>query len=167
MSAEIDTYRRELRWLLDQFCVCLNGLDETQAHWRPAATANSAAVIVRHVLGSTRVYALGFGCGQPVTRDRAAEFTQPDETVTYLLAAVRTFSDELDAALTALPPERLDHEVTPPPELWGTGLPHAISGRAALVESIRHMAIHLGELRLTRDLVKRFPHQSIALPSSA
>ncbi len=31
-------------------------------------------------------------------------------------------------------------------------MPREISGRDALVESIRHAALHLGELRLTRDL---------------
>jgi hypothetical protein len=32
-------------------------------------------------------------------------------------------------------------------------VPKEISRREALVESIRHAALHLGELRLTRDLV--------------
>lgn len=40
----------------------------------------------------------------------------------------------------------------PPQELWGTGRPREIFRREALVESIRHAAIHLGELRLTRSL---------------
>jgi hypothetical protein len=39
--------------------------------------------------------------------------------------------------------------------LRGTGAPREISRREALVESIRHGALHVGELRLTRDLAAK------------
>jgi hypothetical protein len=42
--------------------------------------------------------------------------------------------------------------LAPGHQMWGTGRPREISRREALVESIRHAAIHLGELRLTRSL---------------
>jgi len=61
-------------------------------------------------------------------------------------------SRETTAALATLAPSELDRRVLPPQELWGTGQPHEISRRDALVESVRHAALHLGELRLTRDL---------------
>src|SRR5262245_63354573 len=156
MNAEITAYRRELGWILDQMAVSLHGLTAAQLNWRPATdSANSAYAIVSHVLGSTRVYALGFGCGQPVGRDREAEFAASGGNAEDLIAALRRLVTDITAALDKLHPAALDEQFTPPPELWGTGTPIEISRRDALVESIRHASVHLGELRLTRDLAVR------------
>jgi hypothetical protein len=152
-SAELASYRRELGWILDQMAVSLRGLTAAQLNWRPATgSANSAYAIVSHVLGSTRVYALGFGCGQPVGRDRGAEFAAAGTDAEGLIAGLRRLATQIAAALDTLSPAALDERFTPPPELWGTGTPAEISRRDALVESIRHAGLHLGELRLTRDL---------------
>lgn len=153
MHAEIETYARELGWILDAICAALGGLTVAQLNWRPSTgEANSAYAIASHVVGSTRVYALGFGCGHQVERDRAAEFAAAGTDSAELVATLRQLARELDAALAALAPAELDRRIVPPPELWGTGAPREISRRDALVESIRHGALHLGELRLTRDL---------------
>lgn len=155
-SAELATYGRELGWILDQMLASVHGLTPAQLNWRPATdSANSAYAIVSHVLGSTRVYALGFGCGQPVERDREAEFAASGADADNLIAALRRLAGEIAAALDKLRPTALDERFTPPPELWGTGAPTEISRRDALVESIRHAGVHLGELRLTRDLAVR------------
>ncbi len=153
MRAELDTYARHLRWILDQIVVSLRGLTVAQINWRPpTAGTNSAYAIVNHVIESTRVYALGFGCGLSVQRDRSAEFSGVGEDVDALIARVAQFATELEAALAALAPAVLDERTAPPKDLWGTGEPHEIARRDALVESIRHGGLHLGELRLTRDL---------------
>jgi len=156
MRAEIETYARELGWLLDQVAVSLDGLTPAQLSWRPATgSANSACTIASHVVGSTRVYALGFGCGRPVTRDRPAEFAAAGSDAAELIAAVRQLAEEIRSTLATLAPGALDRRILPPWELWGTGQPHEVSGREALVEAIRHGGIHLGELRLTRELATR------------
>jgi DinB family protein len=156
MRAEIETYARELGWILDQVSSALGGLTAAQLDWRPSTgAANSLYAIASHVVGSTRVYALGFGCGRPVARDRAAEFAAAGADPGELVATIRQLARELDAALAALPPAELDMRIVPAQELWGTGQPREISRRDALVESIRHGALHLGELRLTRDLAVR------------
>jgi len=156
MRGEIDTYSRELRWILDQIGVSLRGLTPAQLNWRPpTGAANSAYAIVSHVLGSTGVYVLGFGCGLPVQRDRGAEFAASGDDAEALVARVGRLSAEIEAALAALAPAALDERSTPPKELWGTGEPRQISRREAPVEGIRHAGIHLGELRLTRDLAVR------------
>lgn len=156
MRAELETYAGELRWILDQIVVALDGLTPAQLNWRPATgAANSAWAIASHVVASTRVYALGFGCGREVARDRAAEFAAEGRDVRELIDGVRRLAGEIEATLGALAPSALDRRTLPPQELWGTGEPREISGRDALVESIRHAALHLGELRLTRDLALR------------
>jgi hypothetical protein len=150
--AEIETYAYELSWILDQICVCLDGLTATQLNWRPSGAANSAYAIASHVVGSTSVYALGFGCGENVTRDRAAEFAASGTDAGELIGAMRQLQRKIGDALGRLRAETLDERVLPPSDLWGTDEPHEISRREALVESIRHAALHLGELRLTRGL---------------
>ena len=156
MRGEIDLYWRELRWILDQFGVSLQGLTPAQLNWHPpTGAANSAYAIVSHVVGSTSVYVLGFGCGLPVRRDRSAEFAASGDDAEALVSRVGRLSAEIDAALATLAPAALDELITPPKELWGTGEPRQISRRDALVEGIRHAGIHLGELRLTRDLAVR------------
>jgi DinB superfamily len=153
---ELQAYARELGWILEQVGVSLRGLTAAQLNWRPATgTANSAWAIVTHVVSATRVYALGFGCGRPVSRDRPAEFAAAGSSPETLLADVASLARELETALRAMPPAELERRTLPSQELWGTGAPHELSRREALVESIRHAALHLGELRLTRDLALR------------
>lgn len=153
LAPELATYGRELCWILEQTATCVQGLTAAQLNWRPATgSANSACAIVSHVLGSTRVYALGFGCGQTVRRDRDAEFAAAGTDARPLVAALRQLAADIARALAGLAPADLDVRFTPPRELWGTGELVEISRRDALVESIRHAGLHLGELRLTRDL---------------
>ncbi len=157
VSAEIDTYAHELLWILDQVGRSLESLTAQQLTWQPPIdTANCAAAITTHIVHSTRVYALGFGCGHPVMRDRPAEFAATDASVENLVAALRHLSEDLTAAFDALTPQQLDERFEPPQELLGTGPIREISRRDALVESIRHAALHLGELRLTCDLACQY-----------
>ena len=154
MKLEIELYTQELCWLLDQVGRCIGGLTQQQLSWRPASdTANSASAITTHVISSTRVYSLGFGWRQPVSRHRAAEFSASDASVHALLAALQQLTDEITAATSSA--IELDERFVPPAELWGATVPvREISRREALVESIRHAALHLGELRLTCDLAQ-------------
>ena len=156
MDSEIETYARELCWTLGQICVALRDLTPSQLNWRPdTGTANSAYAIARHVAAVTRVYALGFGCGQPVQRDRPGEFEGAGRDAAEVSAHVEALAADITHALGALAARDLDRRLSPPRELWGTGELHEISARDALVESIRHAALHLGELRLTRDLARQ------------
>ena len=106
-------------------------------------------------MGCTRVYALGFGCGQTVTRDRSAEFVASGSSSQDLVIALGQLADEITTALATLAPATLDECLWPTRELWGTGQVREFSRREALVESIRHAALHLGELRLTHDLARQ------------
>ena len=156
MRDETATYTRELSWILEQICVSLKDMTGPQLNHRPATgSANSAYAIASHVLGVTRVYVLGFGCGHRVTRDRPAEFSAIGDDAGKLIERLDALAAEIRTALAALTPAQLDHRFIPSRELWGTGEIHEISARDALVHAIRHAALHLGELRLTRDLARK------------
>src|SRR5205814_1043279 len=128
MHAEIETYARELQWILEQLVDALSGLTAAQLNWRPSTgSANSAYAIVGHVVASTRVYALGLGCGRRVARNRAEEFTGAGTDGGELVAAIRRLSGELDAALTPPAPEALDPRPPPSPHHGSTGAPRHVS----------------------------------------
>jgi DinB superfamily len=157
MKQEIALYERELCWLLEQMHHTVDGLTERQLHWYPAqAQANSGASIINHILACTRVYVLGFGCGQPVSRDRSTEFTPANASLSSCSAAFHQLADDIRTALASLQPEELDERLVPPQELWGEiEVAREITRREAFILSIRHAAIHLGELRLTSDLARQ------------
>lgn len=152
-TAELATYARELRWVLQEIARILVTLPASAIDWRPdTGSANSACAIAAHVLGSTRVYVLGFACGLTIERDRDAEFASRGVPAAELVARLRLLEDEIASALGALAPAALERRFVPPQHLWGTGEPREISARDAIVEAIRHASIHLGEIRLTRSL---------------
>ncbi len=155
MDSEIETYSRWIRSLLKRALACLEGLSEAQLNRRPPIEgANSAYVIAVHTLGNARTWVLGVACGQPIERDRPAEF-RAEGTYVDLVAAVRQLSGEIEAALAALAPSALDRRFVPSQELWGEGEPYDISVRQALIEVVEHASIHLGQLHITRDLALR------------
>ena len=157
MKQEIALYERELCWLLEHMHHTVNGLTERQLHWHPAqAQANSSAALINHILACTRVYVLGFGCGQPVSRDRSTEFMPANASLSSCSAAFHQLADDMLTALASLQPEKLDERLVPPQELWGeTEVAREITRREAFIMSIRHAALHLGELRLTSDLARQ------------
>jgi uncharacterized damage-inducible protein DinB len=153
MDAEIGTYSRELQSLLARVCGCLDGLDEAQLNWRPpVAAGNSIYVIASHTLGNVRAWVLGIACGQPVTRDRPAEFRASGRDASALVAVAQRLSSEIDAALSALPLSALDRRLVPPQSLWGEGDPYEISVREAIMHVVEHASLHLGQLQITRDM---------------
>ena len=151
--AEIETYARELRWILSEAADCLDGLDAAGRTWRPIASGNDAETIVRHMLGATRAYAVGIGGSVPVGRDRPAEFRRADDDE-RLVDRLRALGDEIDDVLSNVTTEDLDRAAQALAE-WHGREPPAGTRRDAIVESIRHAGIHLGELRLTADLATR------------
>ncbi len=155
MDAEIQTYSRWIRSLLDRVCASLEGLSEAQLNWRPPIDgANSAYVIAAHTLGSARACVLGICCGQDMGRDRPAEFRASGRHAD-LVGAARELSTEMEVALEAMPEADLDRRVVPSQELWGEGEVREVSVRQALMAAVELATIHLGELHVTRDLALR------------
>ena len=156
MDAEMETLSRQLQSLLARVCDCLEGLSEGQLNRRPPIEgANSAYVVAAHTLGNARAWVLGIACGQPVERDRPAEFRASGRDASDLAASAERLSQEIDAALATLAPSDLDRRLVPPQRLLGEGEPHEISVREALLHVVEHASIHLGQLQITRDLALR------------
>jgi len=154
MNPEIETYSTYIRKQIADIPEALKGLSEEQLNQRPDVPgANSGYVIATHVLGNARAWVLGIACGQPLRRDRPAEFASSG-TYEALRRASRGLSGEIEAALAVFDSTRLDERLTPSAELWGEGFePREISRREALAHVLEHASMHLGQIHITRDLV--------------
>jgi uncharacterized damage-inducible protein DinB len=156
MDAEIESLSRQIRSILERVCACLDGLNEAQLNWRPPIDgANSLYVVATHTLGNARAFVLGIACGQPLERDRPAEFRASGCDAADLTAQGRRLSDEIEAALAGLSASDLDRRLLPAPSLWGEGEVQEISVREAILHVVEHASIHLGQLQITRDLALR------------
>jgi len=145
----------DLWWVLDQHALTIDGLTSEQLHSAPegAGATNSPAAIVGHTLAVTRLFVLGLGCDQDVPiRDREAEFHAAFESVAAAKEALRALGREIAIALNELHPQRLETGAIPAPAFAATLPRDLMTRRAITVEALRHAAIHLGELRLTRSL---------------
>jgi uncharacterized damage-inducible protein DinB len=153
MHPEIETYSKYIRKQIVDIQTALRPLTDEQLNQRPDVPgANSGYVIATHVLGNARAWILGIACGQPLSRDRPAEFASSG-TYDALGKAASALSDETIEALAGLDPSTLDDRFVPPQELWGEGEPHEIARREALAHVLEHASMHLGQIHVTRDLV--------------
>ncbi len=153
VDAELEGYRRRFRSLIRRVSTALEGLSEEQLNWRPPAPdTNSACVIAAHTQGAVRGWVLGIACGQPVERDRPAEFVATGADAADLIASGERLADEIDAALGALTAADLDQRVLPDQSHWGPTEPQELTVREALERVGDHAATHVGHVELTRDL---------------
>jgi uncharacterized damage-inducible protein DinB len=153
MDGEIGTLSGQIRSILHRVCASLEGLSAAQLNWRPPTPgANSAYAIAAHTVGNARAWVLGIACGQPMGRDRPAEFRASGRDAADLLADAERLSGEIESALSALAPSELDRRLVPQAVLWGEGEPLEISVRDALLHVVEHAALHLGQIQITRDL---------------
>lgn len=153
MTDELTGYATEIKRLLDKVCDAIDGLNEAQLNWAPPAPeTNSAYVIARHAFGNAEAWVLGIACGQPVERDRDAEFRAAGPDAAPLIDLARKLSQRIGDALAALPPAALDEPRDPPASLRGVGPAQPLTARQALMIAIDHAATHVGEIQLTRAL---------------
>ena len=156
MDAEIESLSRQIRSILERVTACLEGLSEAQLNWKPPIDGgNSVYVIATHTLGNARAFVLGIACGQPLERDRPAEFRASGRDAADLVAQGRRLSNDIEAALARLSPSDLNRRLLPPQSLWGEGQAQEISVREAILHVVEHASIHLGQLQITRDLALR------------
>lgn len=153
MTGELELYISELQRLLDRLCQGIDGLSEQQLNWRPAAPeANSIYIIATHILGNAQAWILGIACGEPIDRDRPAEFRAAGPDAAPIIEQARDLSRRIEQALAALPPASLDALREPRQRLWGAGTAEPVTGREAIMHVIEHAATHLGQIDVTRDL---------------
>lgn len=151
-EAEVKVYAEWLRELIHRTIDALDGLTDEQLNWNPPwHDSNPLFAIATHSFDCARAYVVGIVAGLDASRDREAEFASSG-TMAELEQLAHRVTAEIEQTLVEMDPRRLDHVSVPAKELWGTGDPHEVSGRWAMISMIRHVSIHLGQIHVTRDV---------------
>ncbi|MDQ2766937.1 MAG: DUF1572 domain-containing protein [Gemmatimonadota bacterium] len=131
---------------LPKIVQCLDVLSEEDVWWRANDQSNSIGNLLLHLEGSTRKWILIVAGGQPLTRDRDAEFAERGPIAkSALLTRLRSTLTVVDEVLATLDETKLlerrpasnDEEVT---VLW------------AVLHAIEHFAMHTGQIILITKL---------------
>jgi hypothetical protein len=144
---EIASFHRFIAGSIDRLIELLESLTPDEAAWRPPANeANSILALASHVLGNAEWNILDVLAGQPIPRDRDAEF-MPDLDAAGIRARWEDLKGRISTALEGLPPRELERERDHPRR-------GRLTGREVLIVVATHAAEHLGQAELTRDLLK-------------
>ena len=130
----------------------VDGLPDEALNWKPAGDdTNSVAVLVTHVLHSTRSW-ISTAVGAPLPdRDRDSEFRVAVERTADLLALLDDFGAQIlalvnDAGEVDWAANRKTH-MRPDSEL-----PDYVPAAFALLHAIEHFGQHVAHVSLTRQL---------------
>ena len=145
-GSELMLFWRYITSSIDQLLATLEGVDAQEINWSPIGNANSLYVLATHTMGTTAENLLEVLCGQPVHRQREAEFAAQGESAEALYAHWQSLHAKIQAQLEQLDDATLDVERQ-----------HSrrgrITGRDVLIVVARHCAEHMGQAFLTRDML--------------
>lgn len=137
---------------LQEIRSAIEGLPDEALNWKPAGEdTNSVAVLVTHVLHSTRSW-ISIAVGAPLPdRDRDSEFRVTIERTPDLLALIDDFGAQMLALLNGdgeidWAANRKTH-MRPDPSL-----PDYVPASYALLHAIEHFGQHVAHVSLTRQL---------------
>lgn len=132
----------------EQILAALDSLSEEELNWRPpVADSNSLCAIATHAFGSIEQRMIETIGGQPVRRDRDAEFVAAGASSAALRERWQSIRSRSEAALAGVPADALQKVIE-----------HNNLGRMTQLELLlhvgRHTSEHAGEAQLTRMLAK-------------
>lgn len=137
---------------IEELRAAVDGLPDEALNWKPAGEdTNSVAVLVTHVLHSTRSW-ISTAAGAPLPdRDRDSEFRTAAERTSDLLALLDDFGVQIlalvnDAGDIDWAANRKTH-MRPDPDL-----PDYVPAAFALLHAIEHFGQHVAHVSLTRQL---------------
>jgi len=137
---------------IEELRAAVEGLPDEALNWKPAGQdTNSVAVLVTHVLHSTRSW-ISTALAAPLPdRDRDSEFRVTTERTPELLALIDDFGSQIlalvnDAKDVDWAANRRTH-MRPDPSL-----PDYVPASYALLHAIEHFGQHVAHVSLTRQL---------------
>ena len=137
---------------IEELRAAVDGLPDEALNWKPGGEdTNSAAVLVTHVLHSTRSW-VSTAVGAPLPeRDRDSEFRVAAERTSHLLALIDDFGAQILALVNGAgdvdwAANRKTH-MRPDPSL-----PDYVPASYALLHAIEHFGQHVAHVSLTRQL---------------
>ena len=126
----------------------VEGLPGEALDWKPAGEdTNSIAVLVTHVLGSTRWW-MSVGAGAPLPeRGRDSEFQVKSDDPAALLAFMGDFSAQIMGIIDAAKDVDWAAQRKTPGDT-----PETVSAAWAVIHAIEHLREHVAHVGLTRQL---------------
>jgi uncharacterized damage-inducible protein DinB len=128
----------------------VSGLDADALNWRPGPDTNSLAVLVIHILGAEHS-CVTTALGDPIERDRDAEFRAVAESPSDLIAEIDRIDSLLPALIDQVTAEDLDAVRTRPNDRLNRANP----GVWWLLHGMRHTREHIGQMFLTRQMYEQ------------
>jgi uncharacterized damage-inducible protein DinB len=128
-----------------------DGLPGQALDWKPAGEdTNSIAVLVTHVLHSTRSW-LSIAIGAPLPeRDRNSEFRVKSDDATALLNFAHEFSRQISTLLESV--DEIDWSANRKTHARPGNAPEEVPASWALLHAIEHLREHVAHVGLTRQL---------------
>lgn len=146
MEKVFEDYLESLGNLQDDIKQAINGLPQDALDWVPGADMNSLCVIATHVAGSQRFW-MGDGvAGTPTGRDRDAEFRTQGMDATELEKRLDDSLSYVRGVLANLSIGDLEATRVSPTD------GRDITAGWVLLHVLRHTAIHVGHVQITRQL---------------
>jgi uncharacterized damage-inducible protein DinB len=133
---------RYLQEYLDKILYALDHLDESDLWWRPAPGTNSVGNLMLHLAGNLSLWILQGLAGQPVDRDRAAEFTADGSHAAHTRAQLIERLAKVIAACRGVLVGLSESELRRVRDIQG----YRIDGQAALFHAVEHMSYHTGQI---------------------
>jgi hypothetical protein len=148
MIKEIQGYLTTMNELRDQIKSLLEGLPEEALDWRPIEgegelATNSLGVIVTHLAGSGMYLIKEIIGGQPVHRDREAEFASRHVNASTLKARLDGAVKIVEEVLSPLREGQMEED--------RKYRDRTAKVRWIILHVIEHTAQHLGHMQLTRQ----------------
>jgi uncharacterized damage-inducible protein DinB len=131
----------------DRLRKAIDGLDAAALDRDLGPETNSVAVLVAHATGSELGW-LHVAAGRVVARDRDAEFRTRGKSAADLTGLVERASRVVPELVAAALAAGLGTART-------TGDGREVSAGYALVHALEHLAEHVGQIELTRQLLRR------------
>ena len=107
ITPETMLFWRYITSSIDQLLATLDGLTADEINWSPIGDANSLYVLATHTMGTTAENLLEVLCGQPVHRQRDAEFAARGDTPAALHAQWQALRTQIQAQLQQVSDESL------------------------------------------------------------
>jgi uncharacterized damage-inducible protein DinB len=151
MRPEAEAVWEQYQRIVGEIFTWADGLSDAQLNWSPTGKeTNTLGNLISHTLGAGLFAVTDRIGGQPMARDRQAEFTAP-VTREMLNQRRADFDTRVRDTLTTLTPADLARVVSPPA---GGGETTVLK---LLVYTVAHLSQHMGQVIVTRKLLDGQP----------
>ncbi len=123
-------------------------LSDAEINWAHPRLTNTVGILLRHVAGSERYWIREVAGGQPMHRDRDAEFVKEPLRKTPLVDNLRRAHAEVQDVLRALSAA----DLAAPIEIEYRGGTRRFTKGWAILHSMQHTAYHLGQIQLFKKM---------------